>query len=132
MQVEQIRQSAVEALEEIKARDIVVLDTRKLTSMFDYMIVASAESARQTKALARNVEDKIRSGGGKVLGTEGEQTGEWVLVDMGSVIVHIMQPAIREYYNLEQLWGGEVPRRASQLRRGAEVLASDERTSARP
>jgi len=132
MQVEQIRQSAVEALEEIKARDIVVLDTRKLTSMFDYMIVASAESARQTKALARNVEDKIRSGGGKVLGTEGEQTGEWVLVDIGSVIVHIMQPAIREYYNLEQLWGGEVPRRASQLRRGAEVLASDERTSARP
>ena len=132
MQVEQIRQSAVEALEEIKARDIVVLDTRKLTSMFDYMIVASAESARQTKALARNVEDKIRSGGGKVLGTEGEQTGEWVLVDMGSVIVHIMQPAIREYYNLEQLWGGEVPRRASQMRRGAEVLASDERTSARP
>ena len=132
MQVEQIRQSAVEALEEIKARDIVVLDTRKLTSMFDYMIVASAESARQTKALARNVEDKIRSGGGKVLGTEGEQTGEWVLVDMGSVIVHIMQPAIREYYNLEQLWGGEVPRRASQLRRGAEVLASDERTCARP
>ena len=132
MQVEQIRQAAVEALEEIKARDIVVLDTRKLTSMFDYMIVASAESARQTKALARNVEDKIRNGGGKVLGTEGEQTGEWVLVDMGSVIVHIMQPAIREYYNLEQLWGGEVPRRASPLRRGAEVLAGDERGSARP
>ncbi len=132
MQAEQIRQCAVEALEEIKAREIVVLDTRKLTSMFDYMIVASAESTRQTKALARNVEDKIRSGGGKVLGTEGEQAGEWVLVDMGSVIVHIMQPAVREYYNLEQLWGGEAPHRVSQLRRGAELLATDGRGSARP
>ena len=132
MQAEQIRQCAVEALEEIKAREIVVLDTRKLTPMFDYMIVASAESTRQTKALARNVADKIRSGGGKVLGTEGEQAGEWVLVDMGSVIVHIMQPAIREYYNLEQLWGGEVPRRVPQLRRGAELLATGGRGSARP
>ena len=113
MQAEEIKKCVVEALEEIKARDIVVLDTRKLTAMFDYMIVASAESTRQTKALARNVEDKIRSGGGKVLGTEGEQTGEWVLVDMGSVIVHIMQPAIRQYYNLEELWGGAaaLPRR---------------------
>jgi ribosome-associated protein len=127
MQAEEIKQCVVEALEEIKARDIVVLDTRKLTAMFDYMIVASAESTRQTKALARNVEDKIRSGGGKVLGTEGEQTGEWVLVDMGSVIVHIMQPAIREYYNLEQLWGGDVPRRLSQLRRGTDVLGTDGR-----
>jgi len=127
MQAEEIKQCVVEALEEIKARDIVVLDTRKLTAMFDYMIVASAESTRQTKALARNVEDKIRSGGGRVLGTEGEQTGEWVLVDMGSVIVHIMQPAVREYYNLEQLWGGDVPRRLSQLRRGTDILDADGR-----
>jgi ribosome-associated protein len=132
MQAEQIKQCAVEALEEIKAREITVLDTRKLTSMFDYMIVASAESTRQTKALARNVEDKIRSGGGKVLGSEGEQAGEWVLVDLGSVIIHIMQPAIRAYYNLEQLWGGEVPRRVSQLRSGPEFLAADTRASARP
>ena len=121
MQAEQIKQFAVEALEEIKARDVVVLDTRKLTSMFDYMIVASAESTRQTKALARNVEEKIKTGGGKVLSTEGEQSGEWVLVDLGSVIVHVMQPAIRDYYNLEQLWGGEAPRRVSPLRRGVEL-----------
>jgi ribosome-associated protein len=120
MQAEKIREFVVEALEEIKARDVVVLDTRKLTSMFDYMIVASAESTRQTKALARNVEEKIKTGGGKVLSTEGEQTGEWVLVDLGSVIVHIMQPAIRDYYNLEQLWGGEAPRKVSTLRRGME------------
>ena len=125
MQAEHIRQFAVEALEEIKARDVVVLDTRKLTSMFDYMIVASAESTRQTRALARNVGEKIRLGGGKVLSTEGEQTGDWVLVDLGSVIVHIMQPAIRIYYNLEQLWGGDVPRRITQLRRGVELHVTD-------
>src|SRR5262245_20986193 len=122
-QAEEIRQHVVEALEEIKARDIVVLDTRKLTTMFDYMIIASAESARQTRALARNVEDKIAGGGGKVLGSEGEQSGDWVLVDVGSVIVHIMQPAIREYYNLEQLWGGAGARRVSQLRRSSDALA---------
>jgi ribosome-associated protein len=132
MQAEEIKRCVVEALEEIKAREIVVLDTRKLTPMFDYMIVARAESTRQTKALARNVEDKIRGGGGKVLGSEGEQAGEWVLVDMGSVIVHIMQPAIREYYNLEQLWGGDGTRRVSQLRRVTDILATDERDSVRP
>jgi ribosome-associated protein len=132
MQLEQIRQFAVEALEEIKARDVVVLDTRKLTALFDYMIVASAESTRQTKALARNVAEKIKTAGGQVLSTEGEQTGEWVLVDLGSVIVHIMQPAIREYYNLEQLWGGELPRRVSQLRRGADLRATDPSGSAVP
>jgi len=125
MQAEEIRQLAVEALEEIKARDVTVLDTRKLTTLFDYMIVASAESTRQTKALARNVEEKLKTGGGEVLGIEGEQTGEWVLVDLGSVIVHIMQPAIRDYYNLEQLWGGEIPRRVTQLRRAAELRAGD-------
>ena len=132
MQVEHIRQFAVEALQEIKARDVVVLDTRKLTALFDYMIVASAESTRQTKALARNVAEKIKTAGGQVLSTEGEQTGEWVLVDLGSVIVHIMQPAIREYYNLEQLWGGELPRRVSQLRRGADLRATDPSGSAVP
>jgi len=124
MQAEEIRQCAVEALEEIKARDIVVLDTRKLTPMFDYMIVASADSSRQTKALARNVEDKVQARGAAVLGTEGEQAAEWVLVDLGSVIVHIMQPAVREYYNLEQLWGGEAARRAPPVHRDTELHAS--------
>ena len=116
MHAEQLRDIAQQALEEIKAHDIVVLDTRKLTSLFDYMIVASAESARQTKALARNVAEKVKAAGGSVLGVEGEQTGEWVLVDLGDMVIHIMQPAIRTYYNLEQLWGGEAPRRVSALR----------------
>ncbi len=73
------------------------------------MIVASADSSRQTKALARNVHDKVKAGGGSVIGIEGEQTGEWVLVDVGDIVVHIMQPGAREYYNLEQLWGGATP-----------------------
>jgi len=117
MQIEEIRDIAVAALEEIKARDIVVLEVRKLTSLFDYLIVASGDSARQTKALARNVHDKVKAAGGAIVGVEGEQTGEWVLVDLGAVVVHVMQPAIRDYYNLEQLWGGAGPRRASALRR---------------
>jgi ribosome-associated protein len=117
MQVEEIRNAAVSALEDIKARDIVVLDVRKLTALFDYMIVASADSARQTKALARNVHDRIKALGGGVLGVEGEQAAEWVLVDLGSVVVHVMQPAVREYYNLEQLWGGDTPHRPGTLQR---------------
>lgn len=109
MQVETIRDTAIEALEQIKAADITVLDVRRMTSLFDYMIVASADSARQTKALANNVQERIRARGGQVTGIEGERTGEWVLVDLGGVIVHIMQPAVRSYYNLEQLWGGTAP-----------------------
>ena len=97
-----------------------MLDVRKLTALFDYMIVASAESTRQTKALARNVHDKIKAAGGSVIGIEGEQTGEWVLVDLGDIVVHIMQPSMRDYYNLEQLWGGEGSPRILPLRRPGE------------
>jgi ribosome-associated protein len=121
MQVEEIRDTALAALDEIKARDIVVLDVRKLTSLFDYMIVASGDSARQNKALARNVHDTIKSAGGDVVGLEGEQTGEWVLVDLGAVVVHIMQPAIRDYYSLEELWGGKPPARVAPLRRALDL-----------
>ena len=109
MQAEAICRAAVEALEEIKAEDIVVLDVRKMSSLFDYIIVASAESTRQTRALVGNLQEKIKSQGGRVLGVEGESAGEWVLVDLGDVVVHVMQPAVRRYYNLEQLWGGETP-----------------------
>ncbi len=96
----------VDALEEIKASDIKVLDVTKLTSMFDYIIIASASSSRQTKALASNVQEKVKKAGGSVFSLEGEQTGEWLLVDLGGVIVHIMQPEARVYYNLEALWTG--------------------------
>jgi ribosome-associated protein len=121
MRTEDIRHAAIEALEEIKATDISVIDVRKITSLFDCMIVASAESTRQTRALAKNVQEKLRDGGGKVYGIEGEQSGEWVLIDLGDVIVHVMQPAVRAHYNLEQLWGGESPG-PQGARRGAAAI----------
>jgi ribosome-associated protein len=121
MQTDELVSSVVHALEDIKARDITVLDVRRLTSLFDTVIIASAESARQTKALARHVLDKAREAGATVLGVEGEDSGEWVLVDLGDVVVHIMQPAIRQYYNLEELWGG--PRATTRRGSGAELEA---------
>ena len=104
MTPETMKKAAVAALEDIKASDITVLNVKKLTSMTDYMIIASGESSRQVKALARNVADKLREAGAEVVGIEGEDTGEWVLVDLGHVIVHVMHPTVREYYNLEELW----------------------------
>lgn len=94
----------VAALEEIKARDVEVLDVTKLTDLFDRMIIASGDSTRQTKAIANNVQEKVKAAGGAVYGIEGEETGEWVLVDLGNVLVHVMQTAVRAHYNLEELW----------------------------
>jgi len=94
----------ISALEDIKAHDIVAIDVRKLTSMFDWIVVASADSARQTKALARNVRDTLKENGGHIIGTEGEESGDWVLVDAGDIVTHVMQPAVRDYYSLEELW----------------------------
>ncbi len=95
----------VDALEDIKGQDILVIDTSKLSSLFERMVIASAQSTRQTKALADHVEEKIKEHGITVLGMEGGDSGEWVLVDLGDVVVHIMQPPVRAYYNLEELWG---------------------------
>jgi ribosome-associated protein len=93
------------ALEDIKAHDIVAIDVRKITPIFDWIVVASADSGRQTKALARHVQDRLKEAGSNIVGTEGQDSGEWVLVDAGDVIAHVMQPAVRSYYNLEELWG---------------------------
>jgi len=101
---EEKTRAIVEALEDIKAANITVIDTSKLSSLFDRMIIASASSKRQTKALADNVVVKLRERGEEVLGREGEDSGEWILVDLNEVLVHIMQPAVRDYYNLEELW----------------------------
>ena len=105
LNVEEKTRVIVDALEDIKGNDIVVIDTSKLSALFERMVIASAQSTRQTKALADNVEDKLLELGEKSLGTEGADPGEWVLVDFGDVVVHIMQPAVRAYYNLEELWG---------------------------
>jgi ribosome-associated protein len=95
----------ISALEDIKARDIQAIDVRRLTAMFDWIVVASAESARQTKSLSRHLRNRLAEFGAGIVGTEGEETGEWVLVDAGDIVAHVMQPAVREYYNLEELWG---------------------------
>ena len=104
MQTAKLQKIAVAALEDIKGRDIQVINTTKLTSLFDRIIIASADSTRQVKALARNVREKVEAAGGDVIGLEGEDGGEWVLVDLGSIVVHIMQPAVRSHYRLEELW----------------------------
>lgn len=104
MNIDDKIKAIVAALEDIKAQDITVLDTSGLTSLFERMVIASAESSRQTKALANSVRDKMKELGEQVIGMEGEQTGEWVLVDMGDVVVHVMHPAVRAHYNLEELW----------------------------
>ena len=95
----------IAALEDIKAHDILAIDVRKVTPIFDWIVVASADSGRQTKSLSRHVRDKLKESGSAIVGTEGEESGEWVLVDAGDIVVHVMQPAVRQYYNLEELWG---------------------------
>jgi len=110
MRFHKLQQVAVAALEDIKARDIEVIDVRPQTSLYDTMIIASADSNRQVKALASHVCEKLKEAGATILGVEGEQAAEWVLVDAGDIVVHVMQPAVRAYYNLEELWAP--PRRA--------------------
>jgi ribosome-associated protein len=92
-------------LEDIKAHDIVAIDVRKVTSIFDWIVVATADSARQTKALSRHLKDALKEAGSIIVGTEGEVSGDWILVDAGDIVAHVMQPAVRQYYNLEELWG---------------------------
>ena len=107
MDIKKQQRAVVDALEDIKAQDIQVFNTEGLTSLFDRVVIATANSNRQTRALANSVQDKARELGIGVIATEGQETGEWVLVDLGDVVVHIMQPAIRQYYNLEEIWGGK-------------------------
>ena len=104
MDIRKLQKLAVSALEDIKAKDIEVINTGKLSAMFDRVIIATGDSNRQVKALARNVHEKVREAGGEVLSIEGEDGGEWVLVDLGDIVVHVMQPNVRLYYNLEELW----------------------------
>ena len=105
MDIKKLQALVIDALEDIKAQEIRLYDTTHLTSMFDRIAIASGTSNRQTKALAASVRDKVKEAGGHIVGIEGEGTGEWVLVDLGDMIVHIMQPAIRAYYRLEEIWG---------------------------
>jgi len=154
MDLKKLQRVVIDALEDVKAQDIKVFDTTPLTGLFDRVVIASATSNRQSRALAASVRDKVKERGGQVISVEGEESAEWVLVDSGDVVVHVMQPAVRSYYNLEELWAegkfdrpgkltspaGEASRAARAKPRvkppakpaeGARQRASDERKPAR-
>ena len=104
--IQKLQRAIVDALEDVKAQEIQVFDTEHLSSLFERVIIASGTSNRQTKALAASVRDKVRNAGFGKPRIEGEENGEWIIVDCGPAVVHVMQPTIRTYYNLEEIWGG--------------------------
>jgi ribosome-associated protein len=120
MDLRKKQRAVVDALEDIKGHDIVVLDTARFASMFERVVIASGDSNRQVRALSEHVQERLKALGARVYGVEGEAHGEWVLVDLGDVVVHIMHPAVRSYYNLEEIWGGKPVR----LRRAAAGAAA--------
>lgn len=107
MDIRSKQRAVVHALEDVKGHDIVVFNVAALSPIFERVVIASGDSTRQLKALADHVQDKLKALGAKVYGVEGEAGAEWVLVDLGDIVVHIMQPAVRSYYNLEEIWGGK-------------------------
>lgn len=137
MELQKLQRVVVDALEDVKGQDIKVYNTVGLSDMFDRVVLASGTSNRQTRALASNVAEKVKAAGGKVVSVEGTDSGEWVLVDLGDIVVHIMQPAIREYYELEEMWGSKPVRmklasaRAAARRAGADGKPIAKRPTAR-
>jgi ribosome-associated protein len=105
MDIQKLQRAIIDGLEDVKAQDIKVFNTSHLTELFDRVVVAAGTSNRQTKALASSVRDRVKAAGGEIISVEGEEVGEWVLVDCGDAVVHILQPALRQYYNLEEIWG---------------------------
>ncbi|MBU6381675.1 MAG: ribosome silencing factor [Betaproteobacteria bacterium] len=124
MDIRKLQRIIVDALEDVKAQDIKVYNTGAQSDLFDRVIIASGTSNRQTKALAWRVAQQVKAAGGEILAIEGEATGEWVLVDAGDAVVHIMQPAIRSYYRLEELWG----ERPVRMKLGAASVRSAAKT----
>ncbi len=110
MDIRKLQRAIVDGLEDVKGHDIVVFNTEHLTPLFERVIIASGNSNRQTKALASSVRETVKKRGLDVLRTEGEDNGEWIIVDCGAAVAHIMQPGIREYYRLEEIWGGKAVR----------------------
>ncbi|MGA0608977.1 ribosome silencing factor [Caldimonas sp. KR1-144] len=107
MDIRKLQRAIVDGLEDVKAHDIQVFNTEHLSPLFERVIIASGTSNRQTKALASSVRDAVKASGMSVMRTEGEDNGEWIIVDCGAAVAHIMQPAIRQYYHLEEIWGGK-------------------------
>jgi ribosome-associated protein len=130
MDIKKLQTLVIDALEDVKAQDIKLYDTVHLTSLFDRIAIASGTSNRQTKALASSVRDKVKANGGEIVSIEGEDTGEWVLVDLGDMIVHIMQPAIRAYYRLEEIWGDKEVKFGAAKRTSKRTASSDDEEEA--
>jgi len=107
MDIRKLQRAIVDGLEDVKAHNIQVLNTEHLSPLFERVIIATGTSNRQTKALASSVRETVKSRGMGVLSMEGEANGEWIIVDCGAAVAHIMQPAIRDYYRLEEIWGGK-------------------------
>jgi ribosome-associated protein len=107
MDIRKLQRAIVDGLEDVKAQNIAVFNTEHLSPLFERVIIASGTSNRQTKALSSSVRETVKGRGMQVMRTEGEDNGEWIIVDCGAAVVHIMQPAIREYYHLEEIWGGK-------------------------
>ena len=107
MDIRKKERAVVEALEDVKGRDIVVYNVARQTAYFERVVIASGDSNRQVNALAVNVQEKLKALGAKIVGVEGRRNGEWVLVDLGDIVVHVMHPAVRSFYDLEELWGGK-------------------------
>ena len=131
MDIRRKQQIVVEALEDVKARDVVVFNTARLPTMFERVVIASGDSSRQVKALADHVRDKVKENGGKVYGVEGEKGGEWVLVDLGEIVVHLMHPTIRSFYNLEEVWGGKEVKMKTAAPAGATLKQKAKKKPAR-
>ncbi|MBC7665630.1 MAG: ribosome silencing factor [Caulobacter sp.] len=125
MDIRKLQRAIVDGLEDVKAQNIQVFNTEHLSPLFERVIVASGASNRQTKGLAASVRDAVRAAGLAVLRTEGEENGEWIIVDCGAAVAHIMQPSIRDYYRLEEIWGGKPVAIKLNTRSGGLVKASE-------
>jgi ribosome-associated protein len=116
MDIRKKQRAVVEALEDVKGRDIVVFNVGRLSAYFERVVIASGDSGRQVNALADSVQDCVRALGARVHGVEGQASGEWVLVDLGDIVVHVMHPAVRSHYNLEEIWGGKQVKLAGSVK----------------
>jgi ribosome-associated protein len=126
MDIRKLQRAIVDGLEDVKAHHIAVFNTEAMSPLFERVIIATGASNRQTKALAASVRDAVRSRGMPVMRTEGEENGEWIIVDCGAAVVHIMQPAIREYYHLEEIWGGKPVKMKLGDTQGARLVKASE------
>jgi ribosome-associated protein len=125
MDIRKLQRVIVDGLEDVKAQDIAVFNTEHLSPLFERVIIATGSSNRQTKALASSVRVEVKAAGFQVMRTEGEENGEWIIVDCGAAVVHIMQPAIRQYYQLEEIWGEKPVALKAKATRTGLVKASE-------